>query len=105
MKTHGLIALLLLLAGCASTPPPEVVIKHDLAPPPAPVILPDPYALLPPDIAAAIRSGDNHRVFKHGVVEIYPYSDTLRYAVNCQPNMAVQIRLRYDEDADENSVV
>jgi type IV secretory pathway VirB9-like protein len=104
MKPYIILASLL-LAGCAATPPPQIIVKHDLAPPPKPVIPPDPYASLPPDIAAAIRNGDTTTTFRHGTTEIYPYSDTLRYAVNCQPNMAVQIRLREDEDTDVNDTV
>jgi type IV secretory pathway VirB9-like protein len=104
MKTYIALAALL-LAGCAATPPPEIIVKHDLAPPPKVIVPPDPYATLPADIASAIKSGDTTTVFRHNMTIIYAYSPDMKYAVNCQPNMAVQIRLRYDEDTDENNVV
>ncbi len=92
-----------LLAGCAATPPPpQIIVKHDLAPPPKPVIPADPYAALPADIATAIKAGDTTTVFRHNTDVIYPYSPDMKYVVNCQPNMAVQIRLRDDEDTDGN---
>jgi hypothetical protein len=95
-----------MLAGCATAPPPpQIIVQHDLAPPPKPVIPPDPYASLPPDIAATIKAGDTTTVFRHNTDVIYPYSPDKKYAVNCQPNMAVQIRLRDDENTDENNAV
>ena len=103
MKPYALIAALL-LAACATQPAPQIIVQHDLAPPPKPFVQPNPYDSLPADIAAAIRSGDT-TTFRHGTTEVYPYSDTMKYAVNCQPNMAVQIRLREDEDTDANDTV
>jgi conjugative transfer protein CagX len=105
MKPYALIAILL-LAGCAATPPPpQIIVQHDLAPPPKPVIPSDPYTSLPPDIAAAIKAGDTTTVFRHNTDVIYPYSPDKKYAVNCQPNMAVQVRLRDDEETDGNDAV
>ena len=95
----------LYLSGCASTRPPQIIVKHDLAPPPKPVVPPDPYAELSPDIAAAIKAGDTTTVFHHNTTVVYPYSPDMKYVVNCQPNMAVQIRLRDDEDTDPNNAV
>jgi type IV secretory pathway VirB9-like protein len=101
-----LVFAAMVLAGCAAAPPPpQIIVQHDLAPPPKPVIPPDPYAALPPDIAAAIKAGDTTTVFRHNTDVIYPYSPDKKYAVNCQPNMAVQIRLRDDENTDENNAV
>lgn len=100
-----LFGLSFLLSGCATPPPPEVIVKHDLAPPAKPVVPDDPYASLPPDIVAAIKANDTKTVFRHNTVTIYPYSNEMKYVVNCQPNQAVQIRLRDDEDTDENDAV
>lgn len=96
----------IVLAGCAATsPPPQIIVKHDLAPPPKLIPPPDPYASLPSDIAAAIKAGDTTTIFRHGTDVIFPYSPEMKYLVNCEPNMAVQIRLRDDEDTDENNAV
>jgi hypothetical protein len=103
----GLVAGLfaIVIFGCAAKTPPIVIVKHDLAPPQKPAIPRDPYALLPPDIAAAIRRGDNTTVFHHGTSWIYPYSPDRKYVVKCRPNFATRIVLRDDEDTDENNVI
>jgi hypothetical protein len=100
-----LIGCGLFACGCATQPPPQIIVKHDLAPPPKVTVPVDPYLSLPSDIASAIRNGDTTTVFRHGMTTVYPWSPDRKYAVNCQPNMAVQIRLRYDEDTDANDTV
>jgi type IV secretory pathway VirB9-like protein len=101
-----LLAATLILAGCASQPPPTpmVIVKHDLAPPPAVVVPRDPMANLSPDVQAAIR---NHQTptLHDGIATIYPYSPNKSWTVYCAPLTATEIRLNPDESTDKDGVV
>src|SRR5215469_12872890 len=105
MLSLVLCGVLMAFAGCAAQPvaSPQVVVKHDLAPPPKPVIPDDPYLSLPADVAAAIRSNQS-RTFHHGVTWIEPYSPDLQYPLHCKPLHVTQIRLQLDEFTDKDDV-
>ena len=92
-----------MFSGCAQQPPPAPVIVQAPPKPVPPPIPADPYASLPPDVAAAIRNNETP-TFHHGITWVQPYSPDLQYPLLCQPLHVTQIRLAPDETTDKNNV-
>jgi type IV secretory pathway VirB9-like protein len=97
----ALVSAVVLFTGCAATPPPPPPVVVQAAPTPAPI--PDPYASLSSDVAAAIKHNQTPTLH-HGITLVQPYSPDLQYPLNCQPLHVTQIRLRDDESTDKDNV-
>lgn len=90
------------LIGCANQPtppPPMVIVKHDLMPPPKPVIPPDPLAGIPASVQDAIARNEDAPV-QEGVTTYYRYDPNGSWTINCQPLFETQIRLAADEQIE-----
>lgn len=98
------LAFITLLASCATPPPPEIIVKHDLAPPPKPVIPDDPLAGLSPQVRAAIASGST-QTLHNGIQTIWPYDPNTEYTLYLAPLRATEIRLGPGEYTDKDWVV
>jgi type IV secretory pathway VirB9-like protein len=102
---HYLLAMAIVLAGCASKQPPPMQIVKVVEPPKKQIIVPpDPMAELTPDVRQAIET---HRTptLKSGITTLFAYSPDVDWTVYCQPLRATEIRLNPDEYTDKDSVV
>jgi hypothetical protein len=92
--------------GCAAAPPPppQIIVKHDLAPKPRPVVPPDPYEGMPADEIAAIKSNSSVTL-THGITRVYRYDPNQEYKIYVAPLQAVEIQLPRDETVDDDNVI
>ena len=100
MQYH-VLAIAILLAGCAVAPPPLPIVK--LTPPPI-TIPPDPFAGLSPVTVAAIKNNQTSTLHD-GIAVLFPYSPNEQHTIYCQPLRATEIRLNRDEYTDKDSVI
>jgi type IV secretory pathway VirB9-like protein len=102
---HYLLAIMILLASCASKePPPMQIVKVVEAPKKEIVIPPDPMDGLSPKVRQAIET-HHTPTLRDGITVLFAYNPNQEWTVYCQPLRATEIRLNPDEYTDKDNVV